>query len=52
MTELCRNCGNYMPNAVGPGVYCEHCGEPKDKPRPAAPAPLDKKDAQHTNEGG
>ena len=35
--DLCRNCGHYMPNAVGPGVYCANCGEPKEKPKPPKP---------------
>jgi predicted amidophosphoribosyltransferase len=31
--ELCDNCGNYLPNAVGADVYCNHCGEPVKKPK-------------------
>jgi hypothetical protein len=31
MTDLCTFCGHALPNAVGVGVYCNHCGEPVRK---------------------
>lgn len=32
-TELCPNCGHHFPNAAGPGIYCQECGEPRDPKR-------------------
>lgn len=36
MPDLCTNCGHALPNAVGVGIYCTHCGEPV-KPKQMSP---------------
>lgn len=36
MPDLCANCGHALPNAVGVGIYCNHCGEPV-KPKQMSP---------------